>query len=291
MGEAAEEIDAEALVKQIEETGSAEPQEEALEEEQAQAEETAAQQMFKYKALGKEIEEPIETILQRASMGYDYAQKMQEYKQLQQQIEEQKQLAEQLQQKWKPYDDYARENPDWFQHWQNAWQNRGSGQQGHEIAQTEQSAIPPQLQEKLTAFEQFMQQQQQREQQQQVAQEDEALANDIKSIQEQYPDIDFQATDPATGKSLEQQVIDHALQNGINSFRAAFRDFNHEKLVERERERAKEDVAKQTQAQRKRGIIGQSPTPFSEGPTNFDVKSRSWDQLERLAAQELGIDV
>lgn len=286
MGEAVEEIDAEALVKRIEETGSAEPEvAETIEEAPPEPE----IQKFKYTALGKEIEEPIDMILQRASMGYNYAQKMAEFKKQQQEFEQRQQVIQEMEQKWKPYDEYARQNPEWYQHWSTAWERRTSPNQGDEF-QSGHQAIPPALQEKLSAFEKFMEEQQAAKQAEVVQREDEALANEVRSIQEEFPDIDFQSTDPVTGKSLEQQVLDHAITNGIPTFRAAFRDFYHETLVSRAAERAKEEFAKKTQSDRKKGIIGRSPTPFQNGGDAVDTKTRSWEQLERLAAQELGIE-
>lgn len=289
---AAEEIDAELLVKNIEEHGSAEGPPQTEEAPDTPSPETSAEsavQRFKYKALGKEIEEDLDTILKRASMGYDYAQKMEEFKKQQAEWDPRIKAAQELETKWKPYDEYARNNPDWFSHWQNAWENRSTFQDGQTSEGQPAPQIPDSVRQKLEEQGRVIDELQSRFQSQDEQQNDEALSQEIKSIQDQYPNLDFRATDPDTGKSLEQQVIDYAIQNNIGSFKTAFRDFYHDNLVKLERERAREEYAKSQQEQRKKGIIGTSPTPQSQSQTAAP-RDASWSQLEEMALQELGLN-
>lgn len=298
------ELDGEQLVENIEKYGVAtgpedtetadtpETQEtsEKVSRESAETpqEKAAAEvQKYKYTARGKEIEEDIDTILKRASMGYDYAQKMAEYKQRASEVDERFTTAQALEEKWKRFDDYAQKNPDWYEHWNQAWANRETANQNSPEGQ-QAAQMPPEWQQKFDELASKYEEIHGRFKTEDESKHDQALDGEIKSIQETYPNIDFSATDPNTGKSLEQQVIDHAIQRGIPNFTAAFRDFYHDSLVKMERERAREEAVKQFQSERKQGIISKSETPHSERPP--DVNSQlSWHQIEQMAANDFGI--
>ena len=94
---------------------------------QAAPTETTQPQRFKYTANGKDIEEDLDTILQRASMGYNYAQHMQQFKSEKDALEQERSSISQLRQQWEPYDKYARENPEWADHVRTAWEQKVSG--------------------------------------------------------------------------------------------------------------------------------------------------------------------
>ena len=114
-----EEIDAEQLVANIEQYGDANgpPQSETeaaneLNSHSAEmSEEQAAPQpqRYKYKVDGREVEEDLETVLKRASMGYHYAQKMAEFNKMKSEWEPRIKSVEELESKWKPYDEISAE--------------------------------------------------------------------------------------------------------------------------------------------------------------------------------------
>jgi len=251
-----------------------------------------------YKANGKEISEPLSTVIQRASMGYNYAQLMQQYKQQQAELEAQRNEINQSAQKWRQYDEYASQNPDWANHVRSQWENRlNFGNQSNPTQTNEQPFeqqqremnLPPQVAQELNELRTFMQQYKQDREAQHQAEQDAQLAQEVDSVQKAYPDFDLRATDPQTGESLEQQILMHAQTYGIGSFRAAFRDFMYDKLVARGTNQAKETVAKQMQQQYKQGIVGQSNTPMT--PSYSRPQGRlNYEQAMELAAKEFGIE-
>ena len=255
----------------------------------------------KYKASGRDLEEPLSAVISRAQRGYDYAQLVAQHKQqvaqTQQEWQARQQQLSQMEQQWKPYHEYASQNPQWADYVRQQWENRFNAQQAQPTQQADQfaqqqqqSALPPQVQQELSEMRQFMQELKQKEHLAQQAAQDQALNTEIDSIRKQYPDIDFGLTDPETGMSLEARVIQHAQENRIFNFSAAFKDFYFEKLQERAIFNAKDSVAKAMQNQNKNGFLGkseQSMVSQNTGHPNF--KSMGYHQLMDLAAKDLGL--
>ena len=297
-----QDIDVEKTISNIEKFGEANPKE--LQETAAPVEEKPylsfktnddfMNHQLEYKAADKPVKENLQTILQRAQQGYHYAQSMQklkmerdgfetERKTIQQQIEEAKTIND----KWSKFEQYAKENPEWYDHWNGAWENRQQAPGQQTAPDDVQTRIDAVLAEKLKPFEGLLSEKQQLEQKQKIADEDRMLDESIKSIRTQYKDIDFDRTDPETGKSLEYQVLEFMTQNGINNFQHAFKSFYHDNLVKREIERQKEAEQKALIDKKKKGIVDEKTVPGSR--KQVDTRNMSWDQLAQLAAKDLGI--
>ena len=252
-----------------------------------------------YKANGKDLQEPLSTVIQRASMGYNYAQLVQQHKAEQAALDAQKAQLQEQAQKWQQYDEFANSNPQWAEYVRSQWesrfnfggqnQNQGMDTFGSQQAQ-QQAGIPPEVSNKLREMESFIGQYRQEQQARMQAEQDAELASEISTIQNQYPDIDLKATDPMTGESVEQQVLRHAQTYGISNFRAAFRDFMFDKLQARGQTQAKETVARQMRQQHKNGILGQSNSPMLQTDGgNVNVRNQSYHSLMDMAAKELGL--
>ena len=252
-----------------------------------------------YKASGKDLTEPLSTVIQRAQRGYDYAQLVQQHKQRESELQAQQQRISDMENQWKPYHEYASQNPEWAnylkQNWESRfnWQNQqqaapqnefGTGQQ-----QQQGNNLPPEVAQKIAKMEQFIAQQEQQQQLAERAAQDNALAQEIESIRKTYPDIDFSHTNPETGESLEAQVLRHAQENRIYNYQAAFKDFYFDKLMERNVMQAKESAAKQMTQQHKTGFLASSDRPLlTQDQSGNNLKGLSYHSLMDLAAKELG---
>lgn len=297
-----QDIDVSKTIENIEKYGEANPKE--LQETAAPAEEKPylvfktnddfLNHQLEYKAADKPVKENLQTILQRAQQGYHYAQSMQklkmeregfetERKTIQQQIEEAKAIND----KWSKFEQYAKENPEWYDHWNSAWENRQQAPGQQTAPDDVQARIDAVLAEKLKPFEGLLSEKQQLEQKAKIAEEDRLLDESIKSIRSQYKDIDFDRTDPETGKSLEYQVLEFMTQSGMTNFQHAFKAFYHDNLVKREIERQKEAEQKALIDKKKKGIVDEKTVPGSR--KQVDTRNMSWDQLAQLAAKDLGI--
>ncbi len=276
-------IDADALLEQIEngEAAHAAPPEATAPVQEAPA--PPAGDEFAFTWNGKEIKAPREKALQWAQQGYDYAQKMAEYNRRNSELENVRKDFDQRYSLYQKVDELAKQNPEWWNQIQQAYQARMQGG-----SEGEGAPLPDWITNKLNQYDQFISSIKEKEAAQQRQTEDTQLDTEIKSIRETYKDLDWDSPNE-TGFSLEQRVLDHAIKNGIQSFRAAFRDYNHEHLVKLAEDRAKENTNKELQKRTKQGLLGQSPTPKKGFQPAEGVKNKSWNDLEREALEELGI--
>jgi hypothetical protein len=251
-----------------------------------------------YKANGREITEPLSTVIQRASMGYNYAQLMQQYKQQQSALEAQKQQIEQQAEKWRQYDDYANQNPEWANHVRSQWESRFASSQNQQSngfeqfgnqSQQQQSQLSPEITRELAEMRSFVNQYKEEQHHRMVAEQDAALAQEIQTVQSEHPTIDLSATDPSNGESLESQILRHAQANGISSFRAAFRDMMFDRILAEKQTVAKETVARQMQQQVKQGFLGQSNSPMTQSQPQVNLSRHSYHSLVDMAIKDLGI--
>lgn len=288
-------IDADALLNEIEGGGNTEIPMEGGEQAPDQAPAPAAApepESFEFTWNGRPIKATREQVLQWSSQGYDYSQRMAQLKQEQQAREQEWQQKEQAISPYKTIDEYAKQNPDWWSHVESLYQARmqGGAEGGAANLDAEQlkAKILKDLSPKLNELQQFKQSIEQERQAQQQKQEDDALIEEIKSIREAHPDPAWETPDER-GQTLEQKVLEHAVNNRINSFRAAFRDYYHDKLVAKASEQAKEQTNKDLQKRTKAGLLGQSSTPRKGVATAESVKSKSYEDLMREGLEEFGI--
>ena len=244
-----------------------------------------ARQLFKYQANGKEIEEDLDTILQRASQGYNYAQHMNEFKSRQEAFEAEKNQVDQMRSKWEQYDKYASDNPEWAEHVKNAWENRGK-----QSIEAEAKDIPEALKKEFDELRMFKEQFQKDMQLRKEAEEDAILAKQFEDIKKNYPDYDLSHTDPRTGMSLEMQILEHARVNGIHSVKAAFRDLMFDDIMSKQITKAKEAAAKELQDRTKKGFLAESNKSLIQtGVKPSNKGTSSYANLAMDGARELGL--
>ena len=200
-----------------------------------------------------------------ASQGYNYSQRMGElnktHAQRMAEVESRFRSASDLEQRYKPYaeiDEYARQNKEWWDHVQQSFQQRQQPSLDPNLKQV----LSP-IEEKLSRFEQFLAVQEQAQQQARIEKEDQALDAEIDAIRKQHPTIDLSERDES-GETLERRIYKHAAEIGTTSFRAAFRDYLHDKLVVQQSAQSKLQAVKSTQAQVKQGLLGKTPAPTKQ---------------------------
>lgn len=253
-------------------------------------------QTFEYIANGKTISEDMDTILKRAGMGYNYAQHMNEFKQKQADFEAREQQVSQTEEKWKPYAEYAEQNPEWGEHVRSSWENR-TGFNSNGLGQTpEQSGLnqntqtqSPELQQLASEFRSLKQAYEGDKQAQLQERQDSELNSQIAVVRKEYPNIDFSVTNPDTGKSLEHQVLEHGAMNGISSFRASFRDFHHDQLMKSAVSTAKETTAQELQQRQQKGFMSTSDTPQLVPNNNGSIRNKSYQQIVQEGGKELNL--
>jgi len=298
-----QDIDVEKTIDNIEKFGEANPKElEAAPKEEApylafKSQDDFFKHQLEYKADEKPIKEDLATILKRAQQGYHYAQNMHKLKADRETFENERKTIQQMQEearatqdKWSKFETYAKENPEWYDHWSSAWENRqqGLGQQSQSTADDFDARLNAALEQRLKPFEGLLSEKQQAEQRAKIAEQDRQLDDQVKSIRGKYKNIDFDRTDPETGKNLEFRVLEFMQENGMNRFDLAFKAFYHDDLVKMEMEKSKETAQKIEADKRKQGIVDVKTVPGSK--RQVDTRNMNYDQITALAMRELGIN-
>lgn len=242
-----------------------------------------APEEFEFTANGRPVKADRTKTLQWASQGYDYAQKMGEF---------QKQRSE-FDNTYKTYqeiDKFAQGNPEWWNHIQSQYSQRSNFQgqtQQPDTSLHEDPKFKP-IMDEIQDLRKFKDEFVAERSQKQRETEDQQLKDEVESIRKNYSNLDF--TSPGeNGKNLETQVLEYAVNNGIKSFKTAFRDFYHEKLLERAKEEGKELAAKEVQKRSKLGLLGETSTPRKQVSPASDLKNKSYDSLLNETLEELGL--
>jgi len=290
------------MIENIEKTGEATPSPKA--EDSQTSDESIRQLIFEgpdalmkhkleYTANGKKVSEDIATILQRASKGYNYAQLAHDLKQREQHVSSQSQQAAQINEKWSKFETYAKENPKWYDHWTRAWEQReqlpvdGAGD-STQMGGVDDSRLTALLEQKLEPIREFITKQQAQSEQLQLREQDQALDQEIKETRNEFPSIDFDKSDPESGKTLQWQVLEFANERNMG-FRDAFKVFYHDKLIATRLEEEKAKWAGEHKANMRRGILGESK-PSQAKTSQPDFSKSSWDQVAEYATKQLGLN-
>lgn len=249
---------------------------------------------LEYQAAGKPIKEDLSTILKRASQGYHYAQEMNKLKTERQQFETellpQVEEAKTWREKYGKFEEYAKENPEWYDHWNKAWENRHTMQQqgdGSTVDQSQniQAVIKDILMQELSPVKEFMQTQEQLKEQQKIEEQDSALFNAIDETRKAYSNIDFDSTNPDTGKSLQEDVMEFMYKTGIHDFQTAFKAFYSDNLIKMQVEQAREKEAQNEIERKKNGILDiRQGQPTRSRP--IDHSRSNLDQLMQMAVND-----
>jgi hypothetical protein len=249
-----------------------------------------------YKANGKPVRETLEQALNRSSQGFNYAQLVAEFKQkeptYQKQIEE---LGGQLKglDKYRQYDEYAKQNKAWADHVDNMWKNKEQFNNADldpndpitkKLASFEQALekFSNQFGEKISKYDQVVTAQE-------MAKDDISFETEVGKVTEGFKHVDFNTKDES-GKSVKTYVMEHMVSKQIPSFRTAFLDLYHDQLMAAHEQTLRDKHAKETQKRTKAGIIDTKSTPngADKNAPVSNIGSKSWDELAMLGKKELG---
>lgn len=235
---------------------------------------------------GRKVKEPLEMVLKRANLGYNYAQRAHN---LNSQAEKFKQLEEQNKSlsRWDEYDRFAKENPEWAKHVEESWANRTNLLQSNQGQNKELQT----LQQKLQELEKFKEEFVQEKTTLRTQAEDKQFSDEISSVGKNFG-VDLSQSDEQ-GRTLEWRVLEHMTKLGLDGskpghFTAAFKDMYFDNLIGKEKESAKEQYAKKQAELKKAGIRGITRTPQGSESFNGTVDPNlSWNQLSDLALAEM----
>jgi hypothetical protein len=245
---------------------------------------------------GKEERYPREKIISFAQQGRDYAEKMAAFNQergrwsqLEQEYNGAKSQWAQVEQRLKNYSDieaYQKQDPQWWQHVNESYQQKLS-----ERGQGGTVALPPEVQEKISQFDQFMSSVTKEREEAQRVKDDQALDLQVSSYRDKYPQFDWGQVDE-NGQNLEHRILKFAMENGLSKpehFQIAANNYLFDEHVKRAGHAAKEGVGKHLEKVTKLGLgpITNQPTQRMQQVRN--VASKDWNEIGEEAKAALGL--
>lgn len=260
---------------------------------QQQAQEPVAPQYkeFEFNSRGQpvKIKENDPRFSQWLSQGHDYAQNIHSFKTEKDTWDRSKQDWEGQWGRYREIDQFAKQNPDWWSHIDQSYQQKLSSPSDvpDPVRQYLDQRLEP-VAKDIPLMKQFLQEMQTQKMEKQQSEEDAKLGEAVKSIQSKYPNLDFSAKD-GNGLSLEHRVLNHAMENGFPTFRAAFLDYYHDNLEKLAEARGKESIMQEMQKRKKLGLLDESPTPGRSNPMPFGngATPKSWSDPQLSAASIL----
>ncbi len=283
-GSGGQEIDVDAILAQA--YGHENPSQNQVQEQKPAAppEPQFKEYEFNHRGQAIKIKENDPRFTQWMSQGYDYAQNIQAMKSEREEFERSRKEWEQRVSPYREIDQFAKENPDWWNHIEQSYQQRLSTPV--EVPDAVRKYLDQRLEpvtQDIPLMKEYLQKQQKLEIEKQQAEEDAQLGNAIKSIQEKYKDLDFSAKDES-GLSLEQRVLNHAMQNGIPTFKAAFLDYYHESIEKLAEARGKEAFMQEMNKRKRLGLLddpapGKSNVPLTRKPVSWNDPQLSAEQI------------
>lgn len=234
---------------------------------------------------GQKIKADEPSLLKWAQQGYDYSQNQSAFK-----TEKDSWLKEKTdwEAKINPYreiDEFAKQNPDWWNTIQEGFQKRNQPQIPDEL----KSYLEPIVKD-YSEVKTFINDVQREKEEARIKNEDANLDKEIKDLRSHYSDLDFDVKDQ-NGQSLEQRILDHGTKNGFRTFSSAFKDYYHEELIKRAESRGREAVSADMKKRQKLGLLDTpAPDSFSTMRPASGVKwtDRSLSGAEILKELNLG---
>lgn len=243
---------------------------------------------WRFKARNKDVvPQSRDHLIKWAQMGYDYGANMSDFQRQKLDFEnQQKQMGDIT--RWREIDEYAKNNPNWREFIERSWSDR-------ELHNTSLDPSDPISNELLTTKQELAQIKdyisglKAKEVEARRASDDQSLDKEISGLRDAYKgEVDFDETDEL-GNSLEYRVLKYANDNGLKSFKTAFRDYFWDKREEKLKTKAKDEAAKSVQDSTKAGILGRSQAPSQKSVNGLkgNIKKLSYDDLLAQAKEEL----
>jgi hypothetical protein len=274
-------------------TGIEQPAEGSV--EQPLDDQPASEPMHTIKWGGEDKEFPLSKVINYAQQGYDYSQNMHQLNTRIREIDQKEAtLAEKesgLSERMdyiKQVDDYAVQNPQWWDHVSQAFSNAtGIQEPGVQQAmnlQQEQNPLVRDLTTQLTGLQAQVKELLDSNNTKVQQEQDSKFEKQVTELKGKYDQFDWETPDD-NGHYLEDRILQHGVDNKIASFQASLRDYLHDQILEKAQERAKMKVGASIKNGTKNGTTSKQPTTspiFQRADT-----SKSYENLAAEALAEL----
>ncbi len=259
----------------------ASPQLEVVEEPSSEPSEGG--RTIKYK--GKELSLDDDKYQMFAQKGYDYEQKMHQYKVDRKLFEQEKEKQSASYKELQAINEYAKENPAFEQLIQREWQKV---QAGGELQVAPEDRVQV-LESRLNQVLERLDSQGKEVEARRVAEMEAKQEMAIEKYKEQYSDFDWSTKDE-NGSTLEDRIMTSMIDKGVKDFEIMANSFLMKEHMNRKALEGKETVAKEVQKANKLGLGKVTKKSQLGAKKAEDVGGKSYDDLVAEGLRELGIE-
>jgi len=237
---------------------------------------------------GDTIPVPLKKLVNHYQLRHDLQENQAAFKQEKAQWEAEKQRYEEasrLYDKYHAVDQHAVQNPDWWQHVSEAYNNRGSFTGDEEISPQIANTLN-QVTQTLESMNQKIQSFESKFSEVEVKEEEKLIDQEYTSLKKEFEFFDFESPDES-GLTPKTRILKHGADHGFPTFKAAFFDLYGNQLIKTAKEGAMKETTEAIKKSKQAGVINVGATA---GPTEAKVNTRqSWDEMTEKLKQEYGV--
>lgn len=264
----------------------------ATEEKPAESEPQASdEEMWEYIYKGESVQVPkskAQNILQQAHV---LDEKFATFNKSQEDFNAKQAEAQGIIDRYQKIDQFAMENPEWFNEVQTAYEQKMARQglpadldMDDPMAQAN-LALKKEITDLKGELSQFKQEHELVKQGEADEQQKALLKQQVDDLRGEFKDVNFDAKDEH-GISVENQVIKHALENDMD-YKTAFLSKMYPILLKAAEERGAKGAAESVQKKRELGIVSSGTTPRVKQAKSVDT-TKSWEEIAQDTINEYG---
>ena len=215
-------------------------------------------------------------VRQWLSGGYNFSQNQAAFKKQQAEVEERSRRVaeyEKLAEAFEKNPQFQKQIMDWYQ--------KSTTPQAQAQPTAANMQLPPELLaklEKVDAVSQDVQRMKEKE-------EDSALEQEIAGLKSKYKDYDW--TTDSGEVTLEKQVLQAAMDNGLNSLEKAFKLITYDKVATKSEAAALSRLAAQKADDAKKGVVSSAGSSQKPAQKPIDHSNTPYNKLAEMAAAEI----
>lgn len=242
---------------------------------------------------GKDVSLPFSKVKNFAQQAYSYSEDNRTLKSERESFESERQQHLAEMEEIRRIDAYARENPQWLSHWQQAYQAAQQQQQQQPYQGQSDFSNPLQpvvqtLQQQVAELQSHFASHKEQAQTEAESRATKQLDEKISAYREEHPYFDWNTPDD-NGQTLEDRVIQYAADNNIGRFNVAADSMLMQQIIDKRVELAKADTAKQIQKQHKLGRGQITDKSQKDAIVGKHRKGMRYDDVMGEVYKELGI--
>ena len=185
-------------------------------------------------------------------------------------------------QKYEAVDQYAIQNPDWWNYVQEQFQQRGTFglQKDQTIPEPVRNTISA-LNKELGDLKNELGEFRTWKQEAQLAKDVQEIETEFKGVSSSFKNVDFLTPDDS-GVNLKSKVLQHGAEHGFPTFKSAFLDFYSDNLFKQAQETGMKSATESIQKSKDAGIVNMGNQRKVAQPKSVDLRKTYGEIAEEI---------